>query len=180
MNTRLRCIAPAPSIANWPASFASWRGPASFQDRGEAYCGSRDRSIVELPTSTAKPQDKAVHDRRDARMDDVAAGRALGIGDVAAGAQTLMICRAPPRAAPRALAVAKHLRTTARWPGRKATGQLAAAPNLADTHGMLCGRVPTRGAGSSSRTWNIPPVVAILGPAHHRATKALASIASAK
>ena len=107
MNTRLRCIAPAPSIANWPASFASWRGPASFQDRGEAYCGSRDRSIVELPTSTAKPQDKAVHDRRDARMDDVAAGRALGIGDVAAGAQTLMICRAPPRAAPRALAVAK-------------------------------------------------------------------------
>ena len=180
MNTRLRCIAPAPSIANWPASFASWRGPASFQDRGEAYCGSRDRSIVELPTSTAKPQDKAVHDRRDARMDDVAAGRALGIGDVAAGAQTLMICRAPPRVAPRALVVAKALCTTARWPGRKATGQLAAAPNLADNYGMLCGRVPTRGAGSSSRTWNIPPVVSILGPAHHRATKALASIASAK
>ena len=180
MNTRLRCIAPAPSIANWLASFASWRGLASFPDRGEAYCGSRDRSIVELPTSTAKPQDKAVHDRRDARMDDVAAGRALGIGDVAAGAQTLMICRTPPRVAPRALVVAKALRTTARWPGRKATGQLAAAPNLADNYGMLCGRVPTRGAGSSSRTWNIPPVVSILGPAHHRATKALASIASAK
>jgi hypothetical protein len=36
---------------------------------------------------------------------------------------------------------------------------------------------PTRDAGSSSRTWNMLPVVSTLHPAHRRATKALASVA---
>jgi hypothetical protein len=39
---------------------------------------------------------------------------------------------------------------------------------------------PTRGAGSSSRTWNTPPVVSTLDPTHQRATNALASVTSAK
>jgi hypothetical protein len=37
-----------------------------------------------------------------------------------------------------------------------------------------------RGTGSSSRTWNTPPVVSVFDPTHHRATKALARVASAK
>ena len=93
MNTRLHCKAQAPSIANWQANFASWRGAASSPDRGEAYCSSRYPSIAELSTSTARPRDRAGHDRRNARMDDVSAGRAFGVGDVAAGAQTLTIWR---------------------------------------------------------------------------------------
>jgi hypothetical protein len=36
-----------------------------------------------------------------------------------------------------------------------------------------------RGAGSSSLTWKAPPVVSALDPTHHRATNALASVASA-
>jgi hypothetical protein len=35
---------------------------------------------------------------------------------------------------------------------------------------------PTRGAGSSSRTWNTPPAVSAFEPTHHRATNALASV----
>jgi hypothetical protein len=101
MNTRLRCIVPAPSIANWRASYATWLGPASFPGRGEAYSSSRYLSIAELPISTVMPWDKAVHDRRYARLDVVAVGRAVGIGDVAAGAQTLTIWRAPPGAGSR-------------------------------------------------------------------------------
>ena len=42
---------------------------------------------------------------------------------------------------------------------------------------MLCGRAPTSGAGSSSRTWNALPVVSTLLPTHHRTTKALARVA---
>ena len=58
----------------------------------------------------------------------------------------------------------------------------AAAPTAPEpcTQGMLCSLAPTRGAGSSSRTWNTPPIVSILSPTHHRATKALASVVSAK
>src|SRR5690349_17779043 len=89
MNTRSRCIAPDPSIGNWRASSANWREPASSQDRGGAYCGSQCRSIAEPPISTARPRVRALRDRRNARMDVVAACRALGIRDVAAGAQTL-------------------------------------------------------------------------------------------
>jgi len=33
---------------------------------------------------------------------------------------------------------------------------------------------------SASRTWNTPPAVSIFDPAHHRATNALARVASAK
>jgi hypothetical protein len=47
-------------------------------------------------------------------------------------------------------------------------------------HGMLCCLAPTRSAGSSSRTRNTPPVVSTLLPIHHRATKALARVTSAK
>ena len=89
MNARLRCIAPAPSIGNWRASSANWREPASSQDRGEAYRGSRCRSITEPPISTARPRERARRDRRNARMDVVGATRAFDIRDVAAGAQTL-------------------------------------------------------------------------------------------
>jgi len=53
MSTRFRCVAPAQSIANSQASCASWPEPASFPDPGEVYCGLRDRSIAELPISTA-------------------------------------------------------------------------------------------------------------------------------
>jgi len=91
MNTRPHCIAPAPSIANWQLSSANWREPASSQDRGEAYYGSRCRSIAEPSISTARPRERALRDRRKARMDVVAACRALGIRDAAAGAQTLTI-----------------------------------------------------------------------------------------
>jgi hypothetical protein len=43
-----------------------------------------------------------------------------------------------------------------------------------DPHGVRCGLASSLGAGSSSRTWNIPPAVSTLDPAHQRATKALA------
>ena len=109
MNTRFRCVAPAPNIANWRASFASWRVPASFPDRGEAYCSLRYPSIAELPISTVKPRDKAGHDRRNAGMDDVAAGRAFGVGDVTAGAQALRYGKlCPERASRRELSGLEH------------------------------------------------------------------------
>ena len=47
-------------------------------------------------------------------------------------------------------------------------------------HGVRCSPAPIRGAGCSSRTWNTPPATSTLDPTHHRATKALASVASAK
>jgi hypothetical protein len=37
-------------------------------------------------------------------------------------------------------------------------------------YGVLCNPAPTRGAGSSSRTWNTPPVVSTFDPMHHPAT----------
>jgi len=46
--------------------------------------------------------------------------------------------------------------------------------------GVLCRPLPTRASGSSSRTWNTPPAVSTRLPMHHRATNALASVASAK
>ena len=85
MNTRIRCVAPAQSIAILQASCASWPEPASFPDPGEAYCSLRDHSITEQPTSTAGPHQRALRDRRDARMD------ALDIRNVLADAQTLAI-----------------------------------------------------------------------------------------
>jgi hypothetical protein len=48
-----------------------------FLDPDEAYCGLQDRSIVELPTSTAGPHQRALCDWRDARMDTVGTSRAL-------------------------------------------------------------------------------------------------------
>jgi hypothetical protein len=91
MNTRFRCVAPARNIATLQASCASWPEPVCFLDPGEAYCGSRDHSIAEPPTSTAGPRQRARRDRRDARMDAVGIGRALDIRDVFAGAQTLAV-----------------------------------------------------------------------------------------
>jgi hypothetical protein len=44
-------------------------------------------------------------------------------------------------------------------------------------HGVLCSPDPTHGAGSSSRTWNIPPAISTFAPMHHRATNARASVA---
>src|SRR6516164_10867320 len=46
--------------------------------------------------------------------------------------------------------------------------------------GVLCSPASTRGYGSSSRTSNMPPAVSTFAPMHHRATNALASVASAK
>jgi hypothetical protein len=89
MNARFRCAAPAQSIATSPSTSASWRGPVSFPAPGEIYCGLRNRSIKGPPTSTAGPQERALRDRRDSRMDDVGIGRALDIRDGFAGAQTL-------------------------------------------------------------------------------------------
>jgi hypothetical protein len=43
-------------------------------------------------------------------------------------------------------------------------------------HGVRCGPAPTRGAGSSSRTWNTPPAVSTFDPTHQRATKAPARV----
>jgi hypothetical protein len=60
------CGAPAQNIANWPASFASWRGAASFRDRAEASCSLRCRSMSGPPTSTARLGEKALRDRRHA------------------------------------------------------------------------------------------------------------------
>jgi hypothetical protein len=87
MNTRFRCVVPAQSIANSQASCASWPEPASFPDPGEVYYGLRDRSIAEPPTSTAEPHQRALHDRRDPRMDAVGTGLALDIYNVFATAQ---------------------------------------------------------------------------------------------
>ncbi len=47
-------------------------------------------------------------------------------------------------------------------------------------HGVRCNVAPVRGVGSSSRTSKTPPAVSTLYPAHHRATKALANVASPK
>jgi len=46
------------------------------------------------PISTARPRERALRDRRNARMDVVGARWAFGIRDVAAGAQTLTKWRA--------------------------------------------------------------------------------------
>jgi hypothetical protein len=89
MNTRFCCATPAQSIATSQASCGSWPEPASFPDPGEAYCSLRDRSIAEPPASTAGPHERALRDRRDARMDTVGNGGALDSCDVFAGAQTL-------------------------------------------------------------------------------------------
>ena len=52
---------------------------------------------------------------------------------------------------------------------------------FASPYGVLCSPAPTRrGAGSSSRTRNTPPVVSTFAPTHHRATDALATVASLK
>ena len=40
--------------------------------------------------------------------------------------------------------------------------------------GVLCKPAPTRGSGSSLRTWNTPPAVSVFALTHHRATNALA------
>jgi hypothetical protein len=47
------------------------------------------------------------------------------------------------------------------------------------SYGVRCSPAPIRGAGLSSRTWKTPPTVSTLDPTHQRATKALASVASA-
>src|SRR5689334_3103595 len=98
MSTRSRCRGPPPSIASWVANSASWRGPATFLDRGEASCGSREGAIAGLLTLTPKPQHKAARDRRNTRVDVVGAGRAVDIYYVAAGAQTLDSAPGPSRA----------------------------------------------------------------------------------
>ena len=38
------------------------------------------------------------------------------------------------------------------------------------SYGVLCSPAPTRGSGSSSRTWNAPPIVSTFAPAHHPAS----------
>ncbi|MGH6681363.1 MAG: hypothetical protein ACREDL_21080 [Bradyrhizobium sp.] len=45
---------------------------------------------------------------------------------------------------------------------------------------MRCSPVATLAIGSSLRTLNAPSAVSTFEPAHHRATKALASVASRK
>jgi hypothetical protein len=45
------------------------------------------------------------------------------------------------------------------------------AGRYARPYGVLCSPAPTRGAGSSSRTWKTPPAVSTLAATHHRATK---------
>jgi hypothetical protein len=52
--------------------------------------------------------------------------------------------------------------------------------NRAPVQGVLCKPAPTRGVGSSSRTGYTPSTISTLCIAHQRATKALASVASAK
>jgi hypothetical protein len=93
MSTRFRCITPAQSIAILRASCANWPERVSFPDLGEAYCGSRDRSIAGPPTSTAGPHRGALRDRRDARVDAVGTGLAVDFHNVFAGTQTLTACR---------------------------------------------------------------------------------------
>ena len=53
-------------------------------------------------------------------------------------------------------------------------------PCVFTSQGVRCSPAPIRGAGSSSRMRNTPPSVSIFDPAHHRATNALASVASRK
>src|SRR5262245_36322 len=102
MNTRSRCAMPAQSIATSQASCGSWPESASFPDPGETYCSLLDHSISEPPTSTVGPHERALRDRRDARMDTVGNGCALDSCDVFAGAQTLTAYSTPLRAvAPR-------------------------------------------------------------------------------
>jgi hypothetical protein len=97
MNTRFRCVTPAQSIATLPASCTSWPEPAPFPEPGEAYCGLREHSIAEPPTSTAGPHQRARRDRRDARMDAVGTGLALDIPNVLAGAQNPSATRGKPQ-----------------------------------------------------------------------------------
>lgn len=76
------CVGRARSTANWRASCASWHGPAFSPAHGETCCSLRYHSMSEPPISTAETE-KWLHDRRNARMDVVGAGRALGRCDVA-------------------------------------------------------------------------------------------------
>ena len=87
------CQRPDGSCPSWATCSANWRGPLSSLDRGEVSRGSPDRSTGELPTSMPKPREKAVRDRRNARLDDVAASRAFDICDVNPGDQTLTMGR---------------------------------------------------------------------------------------
>ena len=82
------------STASWVSNSASWHRLTSSPDRGEAYCGSRERSIAGLPTSIPKPREEAARDRRNARLDAVAASRPFDICDVNPGDQTLTVWRA--------------------------------------------------------------------------------------
>jgi hypothetical protein len=86
MNTRFRCVLPPPSIATVLLVCATWPEPPPFPDLGEPCCNLQDRLIAGPPTSTVEPQERALRDRRDARMDAVGTGRALDRGDVFAGA----------------------------------------------------------------------------------------------
>jgi hypothetical protein len=97
MNTRFRCTAPAQSIAISQASCTSWPEPALFPDPGEAYCGLPHHSIAEPSTSTAGPYERALRDRRDARMDAVGTVLALDIRNVFAGAQKPSATRGEPQ-----------------------------------------------------------------------------------
>src|SRR5262249_27308055 len=72
----------------------SWREPASFPDRGEAFCSSPNRSMSKPPISTARRCGKARRDRRNTRMDPMGAGRAFAVRDVATGAQVMTILQA--------------------------------------------------------------------------------------
>jgi|SRR5690349_21747074 len=87
VHSGLNATAPADSCARRGHA----PGSASFPARGEAYCGSRDRSMSQPPISTARRREKALHDRRTTRMDVLGAGRAFGLCDVAAGVQALTI-----------------------------------------------------------------------------------------
>ena len=63
---------------------------------------------------------------------------------------------------------------------RKSPNSQTRELNLARSHRVLCSPAPIRGVGSSVRTLNTPSAVFTLGPAYHRATKALASVESRK
>jgi hypothetical protein len=89
MDTRFRCITPVQNIASLQASCATWPEPPPFPDPGAACCNLQDHSIAEQPTSTVGPHERALRDRRDARMDTVGTGRAVDSDDVVAGIETL-------------------------------------------------------------------------------------------
>jgi hypothetical protein len=80
-----------------------------------------------------------------------------------------------------------HIRTAASWPPDAPLAWLRMSlegreqPSM-DTkgHGVLCIVAPTRAAGPSAPILNTPSAVSTLWPAHHRATNALASVASRK